>query len=277
MDNQNLYFELNTENEFEKSSISNGGKYWYASVLMQMLGYKDKGAFQKALNKAIGICTLLDIQIEQHFIKCIREDTKEQDRKLSRYACYLTAMNADIKKPEVAAAQVYLAGLASCIKDYYQTIESMRRVELRQEISEDEKSLSSTIKEAGIEKYDYFRNAGYLGMYNMTLSQIKIRKDIPEGRLLFDFISSEELAANQFRITQTEAKIKKEGIKGQKELEKAAKSVGKMVRDNMVNKPEDLPICEDIKKVRKGLKETKKELVKIDKQKKKKIRKEETE
>ena len=119
-------------------------------------------------------------------------------KKLTRFACYLIVMNSDIKKPEVAAAQVYLAGLATLVKDYSRRLEEIQRVELRQDISDGERSLCSTAKDAGVEDgkgYAYFHNAGYLGMYNMTLEKIKVMKGIPSQGRLFDFINSEELGS----------------------------------------------------------------------------------
>ena len=116
----------------------------------------------------------------------------------------------------------------------------------------------------GLDKtgYGFFQNAGYRGMYNLNINQLKAKRGIDTGRSLLDFMGKDELAANLFRITQTELKIKNESVKGQNNLEKAAETVGKMVRRSMIEisntVPENFTKNEDIKDVKKGLKNTKK-------------------
>jgi DNA-damage-inducible protein D len=158
--------------------------------------------------------------------------------------------------------------MAEAFRQYVQEAEGVERVLVRGEVSEREKALSATAHACGVTNYAFFQNAGYRGMYNMDFSQLRARKRVPEGRTILDFMGKTELAANLFRITQTEEKIRNEDIRGQRPLEKAHESVGKEVRETMRRisgtLPEQLPPAEDIKKVRSGLKRTNKEFAKID-------------
>jgi DNA-damage-inducible protein D len=255
---------------FEDYGLTNGGRYWYASDLMRMLGYETLNSFNKAINKAISACVALNIPIPENFIQVKREvDGKPvSDYKLTRFACYLTAMNADARKPQVASAQAYFATLAEAFRQYIQEAEAVERVIVREEISEREKSLSGVAMKAGVIYYGLFQNAGYRGMYNMNLSQLRKYKGLVEGKTLLDFMGKTELAANLFRITQTEEKIKNENIFGQHRLENTAEQVGREVRRTMVRisgvPPEQLPLEGDIKEVRKGLKATNREFKKLD-------------
>jgi DNA-damage-inducible protein D len=121
---------------------------------------------------------------------------------------------------------------------------------------------------AGVVEYGLFQNAGYRGLYNMNLREIRRYKGVPEGRSPLDFMGKTELAANLFRVTQTEEKIRAERIRGQKPLEYAAEHVGREVRRTMVKisgkRPEELPSAEDIKSVHKKLKSSHREIRKLD-------------
>lgn len=261
-----FHFEEDKEN-FETFSLQNGFTYWLASDLAVMLGYQDTDATKKAINKAMTVCMTLNITVTDNFVQVSSENDKN-DFKLSRFACYLTVMNGDVRNPKIAKAQAYFAGLAEAFQEHFQHADSVERVLIRGEVSEREKSLSSTASQYGVTNFPFFQNAGYRGMYNMSIGKLKSFKGLSEGTLL-DFMGKEELAANLFRITQTESKIKREGIKGQSNLEKTAETVGRDVRNTMIKisgtTPESLPLESDIKGVRKGIKVAHKELRKIDK------------
>lgn len=260
--------------DFEKLSHQNGNLYWYASTLMQALGYDEFKINAQPILKASQVCTNAGINYMDHFIPCDNEkDGKHiRDMKLTRFACYLVVMNADIKKPNVAKAQVYFAALTNAVQEYFIEQADIERIDLRGQISEHEKALASTAKKSGVQKYGFFQNQGYMGLYNMPLWKIKQIKGIPENRTPFDFMGREELGANIFRITQTEAKIKRENITGQKGLEDAAYNVGRMVRnvlkENGSTLPEQLPPSQDIKQIKSDLKKTNKAFNKKDKLKK---------
>lgn len=217
-------------------------------------------------------CETLNIPIEDNFVGFSDVDNSgkvQRNYKLTRFACFMVSMNGDIKKPQVAKAQIYFATIAETFRSYLETSENVDRILIREEISDKEKSLSASAHQAGVENYPYFQNAGYRGMYNMNLNELKIHKGIDIKKSLLNFMGKEELAANLFRITQTEAKIKNENINGQNKLERTAYSVGKEVRDTMVrisgNKPEDLPISEEIKDVSKKLRKTNRKFIGMDK------------
>jgi DNA-damage-inducible protein D len=114
-----------------------------------------------------------------------------------------------------------------------------------------------------------FQNSGYRGLYNMNLREIRRHKGVPDGRSPLDFMGKTELAANLFRVTQTEEKIRGEGIRGQPALEHTAEDVGRRVRRTMIEisgkRPENLPPAEDIKQVHKKLKSSHREIKKLDK------------
>lgn len=268
-----FHFDEGQDN-FECHAVSNGTVCWYASDLMQMLGYQSLASFRNAINKAIAACTALGINVAENFIQVDRSASggPSNDYKLTRFACYLAAMNADAKKPNVAAAQAYFAQLAESFQQSFQEADAVERVLVREEVSEREKSLSSVASRAGVVVYAFFQNEGYRGMYNMPLSQLRARRGIAKGKTPLDYMGKAELAGNLFRITQTEEKIKNENITGQQKLERAAFQVGQKVRHTMIElsgkAPEQLPVEEHIKEVKKGLKTTHKEFAKLDGKKK---------
>jgi DNA-damage-inducible protein D len=260
-----LTFGLDGE-AFELVGQSNGSRFWYASTFMDMLGYESFQAFEQAINRAIGTCTTLGISVLDNFQQCTRDGVS--DYKLSRFACYLVAMNGDVRKPSVAAAQAYFATLAEAARQYMQAVHGVERVQIRDEISERDKSLMSTAKHAGVGDFGLFHNAGYLGMYNMHLVKLKAMKGLPDGRTLLDFMDKRELAGNLFRLTETEARLKSERVFGQRPAEDVAFQVGRKVRKLMIDSdgtaPETIPLSSDIKHVRSGLKKTAREFTKLD-------------
>lgn len=255
---------------FESHGKQNGFRYWLASYLMEVLGYSSMGPVTNAINKAMAACAQLEISIAENF-----EETKAEngarDWKLSRFACYLTVMNGDSKNPRVAEAQAYFITMAEAFRQYVQESDNVERVLIRGDLSEREKALSSTAHVHGVEQYQFFQNAGYRGMYNMDMKQVRRRKGVPDTRSPLDFMGKEELAANLFRLTQTEAKIRNEDIRGQRPLERAAEHVGKAVRKTMMDlsgtAPEALPPSQDIKTIKSAIKRTGREYAKIDKKK----------
>jgi len=268
----NLFHVEKDRPSFEDLGNENGGKFWYARDFMKMLGYENLTAFQKPINKAIATCTALNIPVLENFqqVSRIVDGVSVPDFKLTRFACYLVSINGDVRKAEVAAAQAYFVTMAEAFRHYIQDAESIERVQTREEISEQERSLSSTAYAAGVINYPFFQNAGYRGMYCMNLSDLRQRKGIVEGKSsVLDFMGAEELAANFFRITQTQAKIRNEKLRGQLPLERAAHDVGQTVRSTMIKisgkAPESLPAAEDIKAVKGKLKQARREFGKLDK------------
>jgi len=198
---------LDAINEFESCGQENGQRYWWQSDLCRLMGYKNGSGFDKAVGRAMAACASIGIPVIDHFKSVYRGDEGDQvsDTKLSRFACYLIAMNGDPGKVEVAQAQAYFVTWAHAAEQLHAQLEGVQRVVERDEVTNREKSLSSTAKAAGVSNYAFFQNKGYLGLYNMPLSRLKEIKGIPDGRTPLDFMGREEMAANLFRITQTEA------------------------------------------------------------------------
>lgn len=252
---------------FESCGRTNGSKYWLASVLMRLLEYSSVEAFGKAINRAIAACAQLDIDVSENFTQ-VRAEDGSKDWKLSRFACYLTVMNGDPKKRRVAEAQAYFVTMTEALRRYVLEQEAVERVAVRGEVSERSDEMSRTAKLHGVENFALFQNAGYRGLYNRDITALRTLKGVPEGRSPLDFMGKEELAANLFRITQTEAKIRNDHIRGQHPLQNAAEGVGRAVRNTMLEisgtRPEDLLPAEDIKQVRSTLKRAGREYAKID-------------
>lgn len=271
---QNVFhFDQENLNFNDLAKDIGGFTYWSAREYMEMLGYESYEAFRKAINKAISTCTTLDIDVTENFQQTTIDNAGrlEKDFRLSRFACYLVAMNADPKKLKVAQAQAFFAATAETIRRYVDNAEDVERVLIREEVSTHEKALNSAAKTAGVSDQGFalFQNAGYRGMYNMNLSQLKQHKGLQQAnRSLLDFMGKDELAANLFRLTQTELKLKNDQVRGQTNAERVAEDVGKKVRKTMLEisgtKPEDMELAEDIKKVRTSLKHTHKGLNQID-------------
>jgi DNA-damage-inducible protein D len=257
---------------FEDSFHQNGQIFWYASDIVKGLGYKDYAPTMQPIQKALSVCMSTNIDTSEQFREEWRniDGRRVKDFKLSRFACYLVSMNADIKKPQTARAQAYFAAFAASVQEYIRSQEDVVRIPIRAEISEHENMLNSTAKQAGVENYAFFQNSGYMGLYNMSAQRIRELKGLPEGKPLFDFMGAEELGANIFRITQTEAKIKRERIQGQGPLEAAAKEIGHTVRNAIREAggtmPENLAPQVDINKIKGDLKKTKKIFGKSDKE-----------
>ncbi len=251
---------------FEDLGKPNGATHWIESDVRESLGYQSDASFAKAINRAKQACLSLGIACEDHFAR-----QADGTHLITRFGCYLVAMNGDPKKTQVAAAQAYFATIAETFQDHLEHTGAIERVLIRDEVTDGQKSLASTAKAHGVQTYAFFLNQGYLGMYNMSLERLERYKGVPDKEHLIDRMGKTELAAHLFRITQTQEKIKNEGIQGQRGLEKAAREVGVKVR-HTVNEisgknPEDLPIDTHIREVKKQLKGTTKRLASLDKKK----------
>jgi DNA-damage-inducible protein D len=256
-----------TGDAFEALAKKNGSNYWTARTIMPLLGYDSWPAFRKVINKAIGVCTATNIDVAENFIKFMVGT--QEDFRLTRLSCCLIALNGDSKKTSIANAQMYFVALDQLVQDSLLSPEAMDRIIIREEISEREVTLNKSAKAAGVTEYARFQNAGYRGMYNMDLAELKRVKGIPDiKRSLLDFMGRDELAGNLFRLSLTEARILKENVRGQDQLEDVARRVGARVRAAMIEEagvyPESLPISADIKTVRKGLKGAGREFTQLD-------------
>ena len=213
------------------------------------------------------VCMMLNIDVAENFTSV--SSGKAPEYKLSRFACYLTVMNGDVRNPLVAKAQVFFAGLANAFWEAMQQQGEVERLVVRGEISLHEKSLAGVAHKSGIEDYARFHNAGYVGMYNMPIWKLKKFKRLDSDAVLLDRMGRDELAANLFRLTQTEAKIVNDGIRGQQNLETAAETVGRIVRNAVIQisgqAPENLPLSSPISDAKKSIKATQRGFKKLDK------------
>ena len=223
----------------KKISPKNGVEYWHAREIMSLLGYTEWRNFQEVIKKAKRACLASGQQIENHFVdvnkmvkigsKSMREVT---DYKLDRYACYLIAQNGDSKKTPIAIAQTYFAMQTRKQEIFQELADTERRLLIREEMKDENKKLFSTAKKSGVENFGVFNDAGYLGLYEMPLRDVEKVKGIKRGELL-DRAGSTELAANLFRITQTEGKLRKDKVQGGGKANEAHFQVGRRVRQTI--------------------------------------------
>lgn len=191
--------------------------------------------------------------------------------KLTRFACFLIAMHGDSKKQEVAAAKAILAEIAGRVV----SDRDFGRLETREDLKLAEKVMTGVAKDAGLEdtQFGIFKNSGFIGMYNMSIKDLGRYKGIGQNDTLYDFMGLEEMAANLFRVTQTAARIKNQGVRGLAPLSTTAKEVGNEVRSMMLKSggvaPEHIPIEDKISSVKSKLKSASKQMNKLDGQGKK--------
>lgn len=252
-----------------------GIEFWYARDLQTLLGYSQWRSFMDAIEKAKGTCREVGQEVSDHFADVRKmvpigsgAEREVEDLKLTRYACYLTAQNGDSRKRPIAFAQTYFAiqtrkqELSGNNENNYSELnEDQKRVFLREEIKKHNKNLASAAKNAGvIEPIDFavFQNFGYKGLYGgLDKVGIQYRKGLSSKQNILDHMGSTELAANLFRATQTEEKIRREKISGKQNANQAHFEVGRKVRNAIKDiggdMPETLPAEEDISKVAKRL------------------------
>jgi DNA-damage-inducible protein D len=246
--------------ESKKKTTKKGGDYWMARDIQGVLGYSRWENFEKIVRKALMSCESVGADPVNHF----RESTKmvevgsgamvsTQDYFLTRYACYLIAMNGDVSKPEIATAQAYFAVQTRKQEIQEQLTTEERRVQLRERVRIANKSLASTAKQAGVIRYAIFQAAGYKGLYEMGLSEVKRVKGIGQHEDLLDRAGRTELAANEFRITQTEEKLMREKVNSEQQAIQTHEYVGREVRAAIGKlggrMPEKLPPEPSIKKI----------------------------
>lgn len=264
---------MNKDFESIKHIDESGIEYWTARELAIKLGYTKWENFEKVLNKAKQACLNSGQNIDDQFpdigklIKMAKGAVREiKDYKLSRYACYLIAQNGDSSKLEIAQAQTYFAIQTRKQEIFNDLSESKKRIATRNEVADKNKKLFSTAHLVGVSNFGKFNDAGYKGLYTMSLSEIELKKGIGKGELL-DRAGSEELGANLFRITQTEAKLKRENIKGNTEAERTHFDIGKKVRQTIKeiggDMPENLKPQKHIKEIKKEVKYFNKKLLRI--------------
>ena len=249
-----------TEKNFEdiKHIDENGIEFWYARELMGVLEYAKWGNFIKVIDKAKQSCENSDINVFEHFADVGKTSKMPNggekiidDFKLTRYACYLIAQNGDSRKRTIALAQTYFAVQTRkqelTRKEYNLLSEDEKRLYTRKNVSDRNKYLYKTAQESGVKNYGKFTNYGYKGLYNgETAKDIAIRKGIDSTKEeILDYMDSTELAANLFRITQTDEVLKNKNVDNENDACQTHHAVGQAVRQ-VIKKiggtmPEDSP------------------------------------
>lgn len=260
---------LSPKNSFEriKREDENGGEFWSARELARVLEYADLRNFNVAIEKAKEACVKSGQKVSDHFVGITEmveigsgAQRPVEDWKLSRYACYLTIQNADPSKPLVALGQNYFAVQTrrqEITTEAEMRIEDQKRLLLREEMKKHNKHLAGAAKEAGVVQpvdYAIFMDHGYQGLYGgLGMRDIHQRKGLKLKEQILDHMASTELAANLFRATQTEEKLRRENVRTKDHANQIHKDVGRKVRQTIRElggtMPENLPTAENIKKV----------------------------
>ena len=248
--NETTFESIKHINEF-------GNEYWLARELMMALEYTRWGNFEKVIEKAKLVCELSENIVTDHFADVSKmvligsnAQRKQNDYELSRYACYLIVQNADPRKKVVAYGQTYFAVQTrkqEITEEYFNSLnENRKRLITRGQTIAKNKTLYKAAKDSGVVNYGKFTNYGYQGLYGgENAKQIAKRKGLTDKDEILDYMGSEELADNLFRIVQTEAKLKNEKINNEKDANMAHHEVGRAVRETIKKLggtlPENLP------------------------------------
>ncbi len=255
-----------------KEIDENGNEYWGARKLSKVLEYSEFRHFLPVVERAKEACNNSGHSVADHFEDYLEEiehgkgaKQKYDSVKLSRYACYLIVQNADPSKEVVAQGQTYFAVQTRLqeirqMEEYNRLAsEDEKRLFLRDEMKRHNIQLADAAKGAGvIEPLDYaiFQNHGYMGLYGgLDAKGIHKNKGLKKSQNILDHMGSTELAANLFRATQTEEKLRRDNIKGKQQANKTHFDIGEKVRKTIEDiggtMPEDLPVADSIKKLEK--------------------------
>lgn len=263
--NEKVFEKIKNVNEY-------GSEFWYARELSKILEYKSWDKFSNVIQKAKEACSNSGNDLLDHFShvgKMVQLGSDAQreieDIVLSRYACYLIVQNADPKKEAVALGQTYFAiktRQQELQEDFESMNENRKRLAIRNELKDHNKRLVEAAQNAGVEtnlEYAIFQNHGYMGLYGgLKAKDIHKQKGLKKGQQILDNMGSTELAANLFRATQTDEKLRRENITGKENANRTHYEVGKKVRQTIEElggtMPEELPTPEkSVKQIEKEL------------------------
>ena len=239
-----------------------GQEYWLARELQPILGYNSWRRFSDAIERAKLACKNSGYEVDEQFADAVKTSPMPkggirelEDFMLSRYACYLIVMNGDPRKEIIAVGQTYFAVKTrqqELIENYEELTEDQKRIAIRKEMKRHNTALAEAAHDAGvIEPIEFavFQNYGYMGLYGGLKAQdIKKRKGLKKSQDILDHMGSTELAANLFRATQTEEKLRRDNVQGKAEANRTHYEVGakvrKTIRELGGTMPEDLPTPE---------------------------------
>jgi len=247
-----------------RQTDAEGNEFWLARQLAKVLDYSEYRHFLPVVERAKEACAKSSQSVMDHFedvleMVDIGSGAKRQlpDMRLSRYACYLVVQNGDPSKPVIANGQTYFAiqtrrqELANDTA-FGQLSEDEKRLAIRNELAQHNKYLAAAAADAGVESgkdFATFQNHGYRGLYGgLDASGIHAHKGLKKSQKILDHMGSTELAANLFRATQTEEKLRRDGVKGKQQANQTHFAVGQKVRQTIEElggtMPEDLPTPE---------------------------------
>lgn len=247
-----------------RQTDAEGNEFWLARQLAKVLDYSEYRHFLPVVERAKEACAKSSQSVMDHFedvleMVDIGSGAKRQlpDIRLSRYACYLVVQNGDPSKPVIANGQTYFAiqtrrqELANDTA-FGQLSEDEKRLAIRNELAQHNKYLAAAAADAGVESgkdFAIFQNHGYRGLYGgLDASGIHAHKGLKKSQKILDHMGSTELAANLFRATQTEEKLRRDGVKGKQQANQTHFAVGQKVRQTIEElggtMPEDLPTPE---------------------------------
>ena len=239
-----------------------GHEFWYARELQRVLEYTQWRRFADAIERAKLACSNSGYDVTEHFADAGKSSPMPhggvrilEDYMLSRYACYLIVMNGDPRKEVIAVGQTYFAVKTrqqELIDHYDELSEDQKRLAIRKEMIAHNKSLAEAAQMAGVEDgrdFAIFQNKGYQGLYGgLGVKEIHERKGLKKNEKILDHMGSTELAANLFRATQTDEKLRRENIRGKEKANQTHYEVGRKVRQTIAElggtMPEDLPTPE---------------------------------
>jgi DNA-damage-inducible protein D len=235
-----------------KQTTDEGIEYWMGRDLMPLLDYNDWRNFCAVVEKAKTACDAAGMKSPSHFVETTDmvligsgAQRERGDWYLSRYACYLVAMNADSSKPEVGFAMTYFAAQARRQELQDNLIDSEKRLQLRLRVIEANKRLAGAAKKAGVTRYGLFQDAGHRGLYGMSLADVKAKKRLAPTEELLDRVGPLELSAHEFKNNLAEHRLNRDQVRSEQRAIETHRTVGNEVRQVMVKnngvRPEDLP------------------------------------